>query len=71
LETILKVNHLGNSLEELKIIKYNQLENIDKIYTDTNKIYSNELITIFPFILDNSKNNLKLNNDNSSFNCGK
>jgi len=65
LEIILKFNHLGNSLEELKIIKFNQLEDFEKIYLDTNKNYENDLITRFPFIVDNTKSHLKIINNSN------
>jgi len=65
LEIILKVNQLGNSLEELKIIKFNQMEDIEKIYSETNKKSSNEVIKKYPFILENVKNNLKLQKNSS------
>jgi len=65
LEIILKLNQAGNSLDKLKLIKFNQLEEIEKIFTDINKIYSNEPITRSPFISENSRNHLKIQNISS------
>jgi len=63
LEIILKINHLGNNLEEMKIIKFNEIEEFDNLYFERKKERDASPVSKFQYIRDTSKNPLHdLNN---------